>query len=112
MSGCITWPYANGLYVVDLTLEDCGNRGRPRYRQVSGNGTIWSNGHDWIGSTILCSDSLATRQFDNVVLTYDTPDKSLLGDWDVTKLDRSGILIDEQPEMTVSAVPLVECCKY
>ena len=46
VSNSLNHPWANGIYVRNLSLPDggdCGNRGLPRYQQLGGNSYIWNH---------------------------------------------------------------------
>ena len=85
VSGVGNWPWLEGLYILDSSLEDCGNEGNLRYRQIGGLGTIWSdsiypgNGY-WHGSTTACETS-HTRLFYSHSSTASRPELVSAGNW-------------------------------
>ena len=80
VAGVTNWPSAEGVYVEDSSLEDCRSTGKPRYRQLSGDSTIWYDGSRWLGSTKACVDSYSITQF-GISSSSATPDLVTPGTW-------------------------------
>ena len=107
MSNVLNWPWAGGVYIQDDSLEDCTSAGRPRYRQLGGNGFIWNyQGSHWEGTTVLCTLSDSTKQF-LVGSSASTPDLVTAGSWAVITTARNAW--EPAPGMTVQ---LTQCRKY
>ena len=87
MSNVDLWPYSEGLYVEDNCLPVCTGVTRSRYRQVGGNGYLWPFGYFWMGTTVLCDDGWATREFSGEGSTTANSPEMVTG-WYITKTTR------------------------
>ena len=107
VSNVLNWPWAGGVYIQDDSLEDCTSTGRPRYRQLGGDGFIWNwKDSHWEGTTVMCSGLDSTKQF--LVDSYaSSPDLVTAGTWKVINKERSNW--ESAPDMTVQ---LTTCGKY
>ena len=109
MSNVDNWAWANGLYMQDDSLATCDSSGRPRYRQIGGNGTLWPKNKFWRCSTTVCGNKLLVKQFGTSNTNAATPDLVMAGKWRMTMPRRDGAI--DHPSLAVSAVPAGECGK-
>ena len=102
------WPWAEGFYTQDDSLQECDSSGKPRYRQVSGTGFLWhhSTGY-WYGTNDHCLAVYDHIQFKQVNTGVDSPDKAAAGSWQITNTERNAFAINTP--LTVTAVSGDKC---
>ena len=111
-AGCIqvsnvpTWTYTEGFYVQDDTLAICNGASNPRYKQIGGNGYLWSLGTWWVESSIHCDDRWSIIEF-LIDSAAATPDLVPGGTWMMVNVARNDK--DTHSSLVVTAVPMTQC---